>query len=52
MDKVRIYIGGENLLTFSGIMDSFDPETNINANSAYLIYPLSRTVSTGINITF
>jgi hypothetical protein len=52
MDKVRFYIGGENLLTFSGIMKSFDPETNISSNGGYLIYPLSRTISTGINITF
>lgn len=52
MDKVRIYIGGENLLTFSGMLKSFDPETNFGSSGGALVYPLSRTISTGINITF
>jgi hypothetical protein len=53
IDKVRIFIGGENLLTFSGMRKSFDPETNINpAAGSALVYPLARSVSTGINITF
>lgn len=47
IQKLRIYISGENLLTFTNMIDSFDPETLSN-----MTYPISRKYSVGINLTF
>src|SRR5690606_25125059 len=52
IEYLRVYLSGENLLTFSNIMESFDPEANVRASGANLVYPLSRTYSAGLNITF
>jgi len=48
IEKARFYFSGENLFTFSGIMKTFDPESPSGA----LVYPLSRTLAVGVNITF
>ncbi len=47
IQKLRIYLVGENLLTFTSLIDSFDPETLNN-----MTYPISRKYSIGLNITF
>ncbi len=52
IDRVRFYLSGENILTFSGMMESFDPEANVRSSGANLIYPLSRTFAAGVNVTF
>jgi len=52
IEKVRMYVSGENILTFSKMMDSFDPEANVRSSGATLVYPLSRTFAAGLNITF
>ncbi len=52
IEKIRFYVSGENLFTFSKIMDSFDPETNVRGPNSTLVYPLSRNYSAGVNITF
>lgn len=55
ISKFRIFVSGENLLTFTKY-DGFDPEmasggyTTIGVDRG--IYPQSRTVSVGANITF
>jgi len=55
VQKLRIYVAAENLLTFTGY-DGFDPEiasgdwTTIGIDRG--IYPQSRTISLGANITF
>lgn len=49
--KCRVYVSGENLLTLSSIFDVFDPETcsgGVGGN----VYPLSRTWSMGLSLTF
>ncbi|WP_372650317.1 TonB-dependent receptor [Draconibacterium sp.] len=52
LDKVRIYATGENLLTFTDLM-FFDPETNTSGlTGSAQSYPLSRIISTGINVSF
>ena len=62
LQRLRIYISGDNLLTFTGY-DGFDPEmASGDANSSaggYTtvgvdrgIYPQARTISLGANITF
>ena len=47
MEKLRIYFSGENLLTFTKINENFDPEAPGDN-----VYPLTKSVSVGINITF
>lgn len=47
IQKVRIYLSGENLLTFTNLINSFDPETLNN-----MTYPISRKYSIGMNLTF
>ena len=56
VQKARIYISGENLLTMSGLPKVFDPETvfaaNLSSNTPGVIYPISKSFSLGINLTF
>ncbi|MDR2148036.1 MAG: TonB-dependent receptor [Tannerella sp.] len=47
MEKCRIYFSGENLFTFSRINENFDPEAPGDN-----VYPLTKSVSVGFNITF
>jgi hypothetical protein len=55
IQKLRLFVTGENLLTFTGY-DGFDPEiasgsyTTIGVDKG--IYPQSRTISVGANISF
>ena len=51
LERLRVYIGGENLLTGSGMV-AFDPEANVRASGANLVYPLSRSFNTGLSLTF
>ncbi|HLT05903.1 MAG TPA: TonB-dependent receptor [Cyclobacteriaceae bacterium] len=58
LQRARIYLSGENLLTLTKLPGTFDPETTIASdpdNGGYQsgrIYPLSRVVSVGLNLTF
>jgi len=52
IQKLRFYISGENLLTFTELTDLMDPETAVSSNGSGLIYPLSRVFSFGLNVTF
>ncbi len=47
IQKLRIFLVGENLFTFTNMIDSFDPETLNN-----MTYPISRKYSVGFNLTF
>ena len=49
IDKLRLYFSGDNLLEFSNLNKSFDPELT---NSGGFMYPISRNYSLGINLTF
>jgi TonB-linked SusC/RagA family outer membrane protein len=49
INSVRIYLSASNLLTISKAWKGFDPEIN-NANAEF--YPLMRTYTAGINVTF
>lgn len=53
LDNIRLYYTAENLLTFTGFMDGYDPESpvstdNLKGNN----YPQTKTHSFGVNITF
>lgn len=52
LSKVRIYFAGENLVTWTNLIDIFDPETTGGSWGNGKIYPLSKTISTGISVTF
>ena len=54
LEKIRTYVNGENILTFSNMMESFDPETakGTTGGGRGFAYPLSRTYTFGLNITF
>lgn len=49
--KCRLFVSGENLLTFTPLSDLFDPET-IGGGVGGNAYPLSSTWSFGISLTF
>jgi len=52
LTNARVYLSGENLLTFSNLM-FFDPEALAGRwYGAGDAYPLSRTLSAGINLNF
>ncbi|CDN30717.1 SusC/RagA family TonB-linked outer membrane protein [Mucinivorans hirudinis] len=53
--KLRIYISGDNLLTFCNMISTFDPETIADATGGWSdgkVYPLSKVISGGLSITF
>ncbi len=53
IEKVRFYFSGENMLTLTKLTKLLDPETSIASGiNMGQIYPLSKTVSFGINLTF
>lgn len=49
ISDMRVFYSGENILTFTGFMDGYDPEAPAG-NGNY--YPQTRTHSFGINLTF
>ncbi|WP_308777705.1 TonB-dependent receptor [uncultured Bacteroides sp.] len=51
VQNLRVYVSGENLWTGTKLADQFDPET-VSGGSGGNAYPLSRTVSCGISLTF
>jgi hypothetical protein len=64
VERARIFVSGENLLTFTKLIKAMEPEsvfyyeqynrpTNYGEGYAYRpSYPISRTFSFGINISF
>ena len=57
LEKVRLYFTGQNLFTYTKLSKLYDPEIVGSAGSASsvvsnLTYPISRTISFGLNVTF
>jgi len=52
LQRVRVYLNGENLFYFSGIDENFDPERVSGGYGNGKTYPLFKTYTAGINITF
>lgn len=50
--KLRFYVSGENLLTFTNLISTFDPETISGGWGDGKVYPLSKVISGGLSITF
>lgn len=52
ISNLRIYVTGENLLTWTKLSKIFDPETIDGAWGNGKVYPLSKVIATGISINF
>ncbi len=52
IQKMRIYVSGENLFYLSGVDENFDPERVHGSWGAGKTYPLLRTFTAGVNIQF
>ena len=57
ISNARIYVSGENLLTFTNLTTIFDPEAYKGRTEGYAgrpgdQYPLSRILSIGLNVNF
>lgn len=51
IQNLRVYFSGENLWTGTSLAKQFDPET-VSGGSGGNAYPLSKTLSCGLNVTF
>src|SRR5690606_27185335 len=51
IERVRLFASGENLWTFTKISELFDPEL-LDQGFTGAVYPFSRVVSLGLNVTF
>ena len=52
VQKFRIYFSGENLLTFTKLSKTMDPETAGIGGRGGTVYPLSKTYSFGLSVNF
>lgn len=52
LQNLRVYASGENLLTFTSLSDTMDPETAGIGRRGGTVYPLSRTYSLGLSVNF
>lgn len=56
--RARLYVSGENLLTFSKLPKLYEPETSVSSNlreggvDMGETYPINRMFSFGVNLTF
>ena len=47
VSRLRVYVTGENLLTFTSLIKAFDPEPLNN-----MTYPINKKIAVGLNLTF
>lgn len=52
ISNIRIYVTGENLVTWTKLSKIFDPETIDGAWGNGKVYPLSKVIATGLSINF
>jgi len=52
IDKVRFYVSGENLLTFTRLNKTLDPESIGIGRQGGTVYPLSKVLSFGLSVNF
>jgi TonB-linked SusC/RagA family outer membrane protein len=50
MDRLRVFVSGQNLLTLSKMVGGWDPETT--GSTGGRIYPVAKVMSIGVNVTF
>ena len=49
IEKLRVYISGENIATFTSLLETIDPEFSVSDGK---VYPLQSTWSIGVNLSF
>lgn len=52
LERIRMFISGENLFTITSLQKNFDPELLNGSWGAGKVYPLSKTFSFGFNVDF
>ena len=52
LSHTRIYVSGQNLLSFNSFYKGWDPENEIGTGDAPSYYPINRIYSFGVNIKF
>lgn len=52
LNRMRIYVSGDNLFEWSELKKFFDPEAVTQEDSYGYVYPFNRQYSFGINVTF
>lgn len=52
INRLRVYVSGDNLYEWSGVRKYFDPETITDASNNGYAYPFNRQFIVGINVTF
>lgn len=52
VQRIRLFVSGENLLTFTKLIDNFDPEEIGGAWGSGKLYPLMKTITLGLNVGF
>ncbi len=52
LQRIRLFLSGENLFTITPLQKNFDPELTAGGWGAGKVYPLYKIVSFGINVDF
>lgn len=52
LSRVKLFVSGENLATFTKLSKTMDPETAGIGRQGGTVYPLSKTYSFGVNVNF
>ena len=52
VDNLRVFFTAENILTFTKMAPMFDPEADNSSSWLGAGYPLQKTISFGVNVTF
>lgn len=52
LQNVRVFLSGTNLLTFTDLPDTIDPEQGMHTYANGGAYPISQSFSLGLNLTF
>ena len=52
LSYIRIYVSGQNLLSFNSFYKGWDPENEIGTGDAPSYYPINRIYSFGLNLKF
>lgn len=52
IQKLRVFISGDNIVEWSALKKYFDPEAVTDQSSFGYVYPFNRQYSVGVNVTF
>ncbi|GAB3657085.1 TonB-dependent receptor [Echinicola sediminis] len=52
LSNARLYVAGQNLLTFTKFVKGYDPEDAVTFNNVNDSYPQAKTITLGVNLSF